>query len=91
MLVSKQFLQVCQISKESEELRGKMAKNLLIWHGMTLMGIIQVPGDGGLKLSQYPATHTYCNATPTHHFTIIIIIPFGTEIREKKIINTKDN
>ena len=30
MLVSKQFLQVCQISKESEGVRGKMAKNLLI-------------------------------------------------------------
>ena len=35
MLVSKQFLQACQISKESEGVRGKMAKNLMIWHGMT--------------------------------------------------------
>ena len=36
MLVSKQFLQVCQIKKESEGgVRGKMAKNLMIWHGMT--------------------------------------------------------
>ena len=30
MLVSKQFLQVCQISKESEGVRGKMSKNLMI-------------------------------------------------------------
>ena len=33
MLVSKQFLQVCQISKESEGVRGN---HLLIWHGMTI-------------------------------------------------------
>ena len=26
---------MCQISKESEEVREKMAKNLMIWHGMT--------------------------------------------------------
>ena len=30
MLFSKQFLQVCQISKESEEVRGNMAKNVMI-------------------------------------------------------------
>ena len=30
LLVSKQFLQVCQIKKESEGVRGKLAKNLLI-------------------------------------------------------------
>ena len=30
MSVSKQFLQVCQIPKESEGVRGKLSKNLLI-------------------------------------------------------------
>ena len=34
MLFSKQFLQVCKISKESEEVRGN---DLMIWHGMTRM------------------------------------------------------
>ena len=32
MLFSEQFLQVCQISKESEEVRGN---HLMIWHGIT--------------------------------------------------------
>ena len=36
MSVSKQFLQVCQIPKESEGVRGKLCKNMLIWDGMTL-------------------------------------------------------
>ena len=37
MLVSKQFLQVCKISKESEGFRGN---HLLIWHGMTPLGSV---------------------------------------------------
>ena len=43
MLVSKQFLLVCQISKESEGVSGN---HLLIWHGMT-----QVRKDGCLQWS----------------------------------------
>ena len=38
MSVSKQFLRVCQIPKESEGVCGKWSQNLLIWHGMTLKG-----------------------------------------------------
>ena len=38
MLVFKQFLQVCQISTELEGVCGKMAKNLLIWHGINNNG-----------------------------------------------------
>ena len=46
MLVSKQFLQACQISKESEGVRGKMSKNLMIWHGMNWMRhLVRMKGD----------------------------------------------
>ena len=34
----KHYLQVCQISSKSEGGLANLAKNWLIWHGMTLMG-----------------------------------------------------
>ena len=77
MLVSKQFLQVCQISKESEGVSGN---HLLIWHGMTQHSPDKTPNSFPLRM--------WCIIL-LHYFEVQVRLTALTS-RDTKLLPTED-